>query len=217
MTTRRTAIAVAALLAVLAWALWRKPAGPAARSAAARGPSAETAKLPDRTKRRPASSSSSSPSGDVTASDDLESPDDNTTLVPAVSAPPKATVLNGAEPATVGAWNLDSPAAVDVVEPPVPQATAMENLRQAFRHYASRLGGNPVGDNAEITAALRGANPRRSTFLGSDDGIKVNEREEAVDAWGTPYFFHQLSRTEMEIRSAGPDRRMWTTDDLLVR
>jgi hypothetical protein len=33
------------------------------------------------------------------------------------------------------------------------------------------------------------------------------------DRWGTPYFFHQVSKTEMEIRSAGPDRRMWTGDD----
>ena len=37
-----------------------------------------------------------------------------------------------------------------------------------------------------------------------------------VDPWGTPYFFHQLSSTEMEIRSAGPDKRLWTDDDVVV-
>ncbi len=95
--------------------------------------------------------------------------------------------------------------------------TALENHRAAFRQYALKFGGNPVGDNAEITAALRGQNARRSVFLTSNDGLRVNSEGQAVDAWGTPYFFHQLSRTEMEIRSAGPDRRMWSTDDLVLK
>jgi len=38
-----------------------------------------------------------------------------------------------------------------------------------------------------------------------------------VDAWGTPYFFHQLAAMEMEIRSAGPDKVMWTADDLVIK
>ena len=54
-------------------------------------------------------------------------------------------------------------------------------------------------------------------FLNPDDGARVNARGELVDNWDTPYFFHQLSRTEMEIRSAGPDRRMWTADDLVLK
>jgi len=37
-----------------------------------------------------------------------------------------------------------------------------------------------------------------------------------VDAWGTPFFFHQLSGHEMEIHSAGPDKIMWTADDLVT-
>jgi len=37
-----------------------------------------------------------------------------------------------------------------------------------------------------------------------------------VDPWGTPYFFHQLSGKEMEIHSAGPDKMMWTADDLVT-
>ena len=93
----------------------------------------------------------------------------------------------------------------------------LENHRAAFRQYAAKYGGNPVGDNAEITAALRGANPRQSVFLSSTDGLRVNSEGQSVDSWGSPYFFHQLSRTAIEIRSAGPDRRMWTTDDLVLK
>lgn len=104
-------------------------------------------------------------------------------------------------------------------EPPADlgPVTVLENHRTAFRQYALKFGGNPVGDNAEITAALRGQNPRQSVFLTVRDGLRVNSEGQAVDAWGTPYFFHQLSRTEMEIRSAGPDHRMWTADDLVLK
>ena len=47
--------------------------------------------------------------------------------------------------------------------------------------------------------------------------MRVNARGELVDNWGTPFFFHSLSRTEMEIRSAGPDHKMWTGDDLVMK
>ena len=47
--------------------------------------------------------------------------------------------------------------------------------------------------------------------------MRVNENGEMVDPWGTPYFFHQLSGHEMEIHSAGPDKIMWTFDDLVAR
>ena len=99
----------------------------------------------------------------------------------------------------------------------LPPGTALENMRAVFRQYNQRFGGNPVGSNPEITAALNGQNPRQVMFLNPDDGAHVNGRGELVDSWDTPYFFHQLSRTEMEIRSAGPDRRMWTSDDLVLK
>jgi len=78
------------------------------------------------------------------------------------------------------------------------------------------FGGNPVGTNPEITKALNGENPKQVNFLGRD-GNRVNGNGELIDAWGTPYFFHQLSATQMEIRSAGPDKIMWTGDDLVMQ
>ncbi len=102
-------------------------------------------------------------------------------------------------------------------EPEMPPATVLENVRTTIRQYGSMFGGNPVGTNPEITSALNGANPKHVKFLRPDAGLRVNEKGELVDAWGTPYFFHQLSGTEMEIRSAGPDKIMWTADDLVLR
>jgi hypothetical protein len=109
------------------------------------------------------------------------------------------------------------PEPTEEVTPGLPAITALENVRTAFRQYCLRLGGNPVGGNSEITAALNGQNPRQVVFLSADDGAQVNGRGELVDHWQSPYFFHQLSRTEMEIRSAGPDRKMWTSDDLVLK
>jgi hypothetical protein len=95
--------------------------------------------------------------------------------------------------------------------------TVMENVRSTIRNYGQRCGGNPVGTNPEITRALGGANPGQVNFLKADDSLRVNSEGELVDVWGTPYFFHQLSGTEMEIHSAGPDKVMWTADDLVTK
>jgi hypothetical protein len=93
----------------------------------------------------------------------------------------------------------------------------LENMRRAVRNYGARFGGNPVGTNPEITRALAGDNPKQVNFLKAEDGLRVNANGELVDPWGTPYFFHQLSGTEMEIHSAGPDKKMWTDDDLVTQ
>jgi hypothetical protein len=96
-------------------------------------------------------------------------------------------------------------------------AMALENISHAVRQYGEMFGGNPVGTNPEITAALNGGNPKQVNFIKPEAGMRINENGELVDAWGTPFFFHQLSGTETEIHSAGPDKIMWTADDLVAR
>ncbi|MGV3530868.1 MAG: hypothetical protein ACO1QR_00755 [Chthoniobacteraceae bacterium] len=92
----------------------------------------------------------------------------------------------------------------------------LESVGTVIRDYRNALGGNPVGTNAEITRALLGDNPKQTSFeLPSGSG--VNAEGEMIDRWSTPYFFHQISGTQMEIRSAGPDRRMWSKDDVVGR
>lgn len=73
--------------------------------------------------------------------------------------------------------------------------------------------GNPTGSNAEITAALAGANRLRLVLIPRGHPA-LNADGELCDRWGTPYFFHSESRRRTTIRSAGPDRRMWTGDDV---
>jgi hypothetical protein len=107
--------------------------------------------------------------------------------------------------------------------PPEPTATnvppeiILQNARRAIVQYAQVYGGNPVGTNPEITAALMGDNPRHINFITPDSGLIVNDNGEMLDAWGTPLFFHQISGHETEIRSAGMDKKMWTFDDLVLK
>ncbi|MBI5689184.1 MAG: hypothetical protein HZC55_03740 [Verrucomicrobia bacterium] len=75
--------------------------------------------------------------------------------------------------------------------------------------------GNPVGSNAEITAALTGRNRLRFAVIPPSHPA-LNREGELCDRWGTPFFFHAESATRMEIRSAGPDRRPWTSDDVVL-
>jgi len=74
--------------------------------------------------------------------------------------------------------------------------------------------GNPVGSNQEITAAFTGANLHTLALIPRSHPA-LSPNGELLDRWGTPFFFHQLSRSRMEIRSAGPDRKFYTDDDAL--
>jgi len=104
-------------------------------------------------------------------------------------------------------------------EPPtnIAPEIVLEKMRRAVINYGSTFSGNPVGTNPEIAAALNGENPKQIKFIDSENGLRINGNGELVDSWGTPFFFHQLSATDMEVRSAGPDKIMWTPDDLVIK
>ncbi|HEV3410354.1 MAG TPA: hypothetical protein VG095_08670 [Chthoniobacterales bacterium] len=102
---------------------------------------------------------------------------------------------------------------------PPPDEEAMlesDKVSLMIRDYRTIAGENPVGTNAEIMEAIMGKNPKGAK-LGPPEGMQLNENGELIDRWGTPYFFHQLSRDQMEIRSAGADKVMWTEDDAVVK
>jgi hypothetical protein len=95
-------------------------------------------------------------------------------------------------------------------------ASQVDRIQLMLRDYRTLFGQNPVGSNAEIMKEIMGGNPKQAR-LGPPEGVNVNGAGELVDQWGTPYFFHQLSGTHMEIRSAGPDKIMWTADDVVSK
>ena len=86
-------------------------------------------------------------------------------------------------------------------------------IQQVFNHYRFAYKENPVGvENFEITEQLLGKNPKKIIFIDMDNpALRGNE---LVDQWDTPYFFHALSAEVMEVHSAGPDKILWTEDDI---
>jgi len=139
------------------------------------------------------------------------------------SRPPDS---NPAIPATPGSAAPVAPVAPGASIPPmaivpaVPSAsdpaaleTDLQHVQMMFREYRDVVGTNPVGTNSEIMRAILGENVKQAK-IGAPENQQLNEKGELVDRWGTPYFFHQLSGSKIEVRSAGPDRRMWTRDDM---
>lgn len=146
---------------------------------------------------------------------------------PLPAAPPagKSAPRAGAEPAAPAPAGTATPAdapydpaafpiAARLNAPGGTVAADLEVLQELFDTWRTNFPreGNPVGENADITAALLGTNrlelalvPRRHPAL--------NAKGELQDRWGTAYRFHQLSGERMEITSAGPDRRFGTPDD----
>jgi hypothetical protein len=97
--------------------------------------------------------------------------------------------------------------------------SGMEDLAvvlNLFTHYRSRFQGYPVGeDNATFVNALSGNNPGRLAFIRRDHPA-IDAQGQLLDRWGEPFFFHLVERDSLEIRSAGPDRELYTQDDLLT-
>lgn len=135
---------------------------------------------------------------------------------PQAPVPPAGTKLPEAVPVVHAA----APAPVVPPAPPLPPdhpaRAEADDVARNLRHFGQRFGGNPVGTNAEIVRHLNGGNPHGVRYL-PQETLRLNEAGELVDSWGTPYFFHQLSARNTEIRSAGPDRTLWTGDDILAR
>ncbi len=141
---------------------------------------------------------------------------------PALPPSQAATITNGSTPAPLSSALPAVPSSPlpAVLDPATARSDAAPTnaikVRRMVTDYHTVNGENPVGTNAEIMAAIMGKNPHQAV-LGPPEGMNLNSRGELVDDWGTPYFFHQLSKDVMEIHSAGPDKIMGTADDIVVR
>lgn len=94
-------------------------------------------------------------------------------------------------------------------------ADDLSTLDLLFAEFRKNHGGNPVGENEEITATLLGKNPKHLAYLPAT-GSFLDGSGKLIDRWGTPYVFHSLAASRTEIRSAGPDRELWTGDDVTL-
>lgn len=73
----------------------------------------------------------------------------------------------------------------------------------------------PLADNADFVNFLSGNNSHRVAWLRPGHPA-LNANGELLDRWGEPVFFHRESSSRTSLRSAGPDRRLWTEDDVVL-
>lgn len=97
-------------------------------------------------------------------------------------------------------------------------STAREDIRKLHEQLGSFLTllkdpyRPPLGDNTDITRALTGHNRRGIVALPTNDPSIVNGQ--LVDRWGTPYWFHPRTPDAIDVLSAGPDKTLFTADDI---
>lgn len=101
-----------------------------------------------------------------------------------------------------------------------PETTALDDLNQvaelldAVALLVKDLDRFPLPDNAAFTTFLQGKNPHRVAWIRPRHPA-VSPEGELLDRWDSPLFFHRESWRRTELRSAGPDRKMWTDDDVV--
>lgn len=142
-----------------------------------------------------------------TASPGAASAPASPTVAPPAQAPADSPGVPAVSEGFEGLRDLHAPNSDVTADLRIVQAV-LEAFRTSFPAE-----GNPTGSNAEITAALAGANRLRLVLIPRGHPA-LNADGELCDRWGTPYFFHSESRRRTTVRSAGPDRRMWTEDDV---
>lgn len=146
-------------------------------------------------------------------------------LSPAVSAAglPLATAPPSKEPQNPPADRTDprragSPLAAELNAPTGDAAHDVETLHALLRQYLRHLHGRqglPIGNDSDLARALTGHNPMNLIVIPASHPAITSDGH-LRDRWGTPYFIHPRGNNAFEIRSAGPDRKLFTNDDAVT-
>lgn len=100
--------------------------------------------------------------------------------------------------------------------PAIPPDREPAVLLGFFEFYRREFGAFPSGNEpAHFLNALAGTNPGKLAIF-PHRHLRVSPDGVLLDAWGSPFHFHPVSRDHLEIRSAGPDRALFTADDLVA-
>ena len=97
--------------------------------------------------------------------------------------------------------------------PPENDLTLMSRLMENSLLLLKSAANRPLSANEDWAGLLTGKNTAQEMFLPAQH-VALNAQGQLVDRWGTPVFFHALGGGRYELRSAGPDRKLWTADDI---
>ena len=126
-----------------------------------------------------------------------------------ITATPVATISG--QPALLGETILLGYASTNL--PAQNDLTLMSRLMDNSLLLLKSAASQPLSANEDWAALFRGANAAHERFL-PDSSIALNATGQLIDRWGTPLFFHALGNRRHELRSAGPDGKLWTDDDI---
>lgn len=132
--------------------------------------------------------------------------------VPAASIPP--VQLPKVEPAPA----LQTDATVlaqhhEMISPDTSPERELEILQDLISQHHRALGDGSMGDNGDVVSALVGQQGPGTWLPRSSPRLRGGQ---LMDRWGSPYWFHPNAANQMEIRSAGPDRSLFTGDDIIL-
>lgn len=151
--------------------------------------------------------------------------------VVAVSSVPQGAVVSASPSASASAAILPTGAARSGSTPPLPaqgladelnaggdparDVVILHRLLTLYQRALHGRQGSPVGDDSDLARVLKGGNPMKQVFIPAGHPALAADGH-LVDRWGTPYQVHPRGREAFEVRSAGPDRQMFTADDLVM-
>lgn len=94
----------------------------------------------------------------------------------------------------------------------------LQNVADALQHFWLLIK-NPdtlnVMSNETIMRSLTGQNPHQLRFIDQNHPF-LNDNGELLDRWKTPLLFHPEGPKKIGLRSAGPDKTLFTADDVIV-
>lgn len=141
-----------------------------------------------------------------------------------------APVIARSDPTTTNALPRSSPPAP--APPPValpgdgmlrdygsPRSTPRQDLvslarvMQNFLLLAKPANQGPLADNEDWARALLGRGINREPLVSASHAV-FNAQGRLVDRWHHPLFIHALGGGRFELRSAGPDGKLWSDDDI---
>lgn len=143
---------------------------------------------------------------------------DQSSETPRTYTPPANRIFNQSEALLRNDPDQWFEEATVLATPGLSELMYVEHVHQLLDQYVIivKEGGYPTGFNYEVTNALLGKNSKKIALL-SQSHPRINLAGELIDQWGTPYFFHLESLTEVSVQSAGPDLEMHTEDDVSSR
>lgn len=95
---------------------------------------------------------------------------------------------------------------------PSEDAAALQDILTNYLQSTSPATRAPLGPNEEFARALTDPESMGDSAIPPDHPALRDGQ--LIDRWGTPWFFHQESSAAVSIRSAGPDGKLFTQDDL---